>query len=543
VETLKRWLIGFAAVFLLAGLIYLGPALSVVKGQEQTTFTDDFSQDSGNWQYFGSAYRDATNQTLVLTTSDYMTGGEAFFDVPIRGSFTASFQYKVGGGVHQGDGFVMFFYKQKFTQPNEGGGLGFSIRNGSELKPVPGYGIEFDGWQNSESNHRLIADNLNPPYGDPSENHVALIKDSVGNHLAWVDDQRIADNIWHQVTINVQPTTIQVYIDGDLVLEWSGTLDQTYDGFGFGAGTGAPGTNWHIIDDVSITAKELHTPTLTTTCISSVGLASFPVQIDGQLAFDCTGISNAPIQLSYSITGGNSWQDLTLVHTNSEGKYSAVWLLSVTGDYMLKATYKGGGDYLRTSITVNFSVAPCSDQSTFSVTSNSTLSQLYFDSENKTVSFSVSGASGSTGYINIYIPVSLINDISGLKIYVDNAQISYNTQALGDGWLLHATYHHSSHQVTVTLETPTDNHQTQSSTQPNQTPSTTQPNQTPTSTQPNQTPATTQPNQTSPATQLLSPNLDLVQTAILVVMGILAATAVIASVRFLTRKENPKSQQ
>jgi len=525
VESLKRWVIGFAAVFLLAGLIYLEPSILVVKGQEQTTFTDDFSQDSGNWQYFRSAYRDATNQTLVLTTSDYMTGGEAFFDVPIRGSFTASFRYKVGGGVHQGDGFVMFFYKQKFTLPMEGGGLGFSIRNGSvkavpgyegeELKPVPGYGIEFDGWQNSEYDHKQIANNLNPPYGDPSENHVALIKDSVGNHLAWVDDQRIADNIWHQVTINVQPTTIQVYIDGDLVLEWSGTLDQTYDGFGFGAGTGAPGTNWHIIDDVSITAKELHTPTLTTTCISSVGLASFPVQIDGQLAFDCTGISNAPIQLSYSITGGNSWQDLTLVHTNSEGKYSAVWLLSVTGDYMLKATYKGDNDYLGTSNIVNFSVAPCSDQSTFSVTSNSTLSQLYFDSENKELSFSVSGASGSTGYIDIYIPNSLIGDTSDLKIYLDDAQISYTTQTLGSGWLLHATYHHSSHQVTVELGTPADNQQT---------------------------PPLTQPNQTASAFTPLDSNLDLVQIAILVLMGIIAAMSVIVAVRFLTRKD-PEAKQ
>jgi hypothetical protein len=512
---LKRWLFGFVAVFLLAGLIYLEPSLEVVNAQEQTTtFSDDFSRDTGSWQYIGAAYRDTTNKTLILTTSAYHTGGIAFFETPIRGSFTTSFRYKVGGGSHQGDGFAMFFYKQKFTTPDEGGSLGFSSLEGSVHKIVPGYGIEFDGWRNPAGDSAGINGEINPQ-GDPSDHHVALIKDFSGDHLTWVDDQRIADNIWHQVTINVQPTTIQVYIDGDLVLEWSGTLDQTYDGFGFGAGTGAPGTNWHIIDDVSITAKELHTPTLTTTCISSVGLASFPVQIDGQLAFDCTGISNAPIQLSYSITGGNSWQDLTLVHTNSEGKYSAVWLLSVTGDYMLKATYKGDNDYLGTSNIVNFSVAPCSDQSTFSVTSNSTLSQLYFDSENKELSFSVSGASGSTGYIDIYIPNSLIGDTSDLKIYLDDAQISYTTQTLGSGWLLHATYHHSSHQVTVELGTPADNQQT---------------------------PPLTQPNQTASAFTPLDSNLDLVQIAILVLMGIIAAMSVIVAVRFLTRKD-PEAKQ
>jgi hypothetical protein len=128
---------------------------------------------------------------------------------------------------------------------------------------------------------------------------------------------------------------------------------------------------------------------------------------------------------------------------------------------MLKATYSGGGDYLGTSVTVNFSVAPCSDQSTFSVTSNSTLSQLYFDSENKELSFSVSGASGSTGYMDIYIPNSLIDDTSELKIYLDDTQISYTTQTLGSGWLLHATYHHSSHQITVAIGTPAGNQQMQ----------------------------------------------------------------------------------
>jgi hypothetical protein len=131
---------------------------------------------------------------------------------------------------------VMFFYKQKFTQPNECR-FRFQYPKRVRTQPVPGYGIEFGGLQNSASNHTIAI--IKIPHRRPLKTNVALIQDSVGNHLTWVDDQRIADNIWHQITINVQTTTVQVYIDGDLVLEWSGTLDQTYDGFGFVAGTGA----------------------------------------------------------------------------------------------------------------------------------------------------------------------------------------------------------------------------------------------------------------------------------------------------------------
>jgi hypothetical protein len=84
----KSWAFVFFIVFLLAGAICLEPAFQPVKAQQSTgSFSDDFSTDSGSWQYLGSAYRESTNKSMVLTNSEYFTGGVAFFKAPIQGSF------------------------------------------------------------------------------------------------------------------------------------------------------------------------------------------------------------------------------------------------------------------------------------------------------------------------------------------------------------------------------------------------------------------------------------------------------------------------
>lgn len=412
------------------------------------SLSDDFSTDSGLWQYLRSAYKDQTNQDLVLTNSNYFEGGVAFLNTPIQGPFTANFRYKVGGGDRRGDGFTMFFYKQKYSTVGLGGGLGFN----NETQFFPGYGIEFDAWQNIPQDFKL---GPQPNLGDPSPDHIALIENDVGNHLAYVNDERVADNNWHQVCVVVGESSVSVYVDQGLVLQWNGVLNRTYDELGFSGTTAGLNSMWHIIDDFSITAQNLQTPSLTTTCITSESQLSFNVKINGYLTVNGSGIPNAPILISYSVTGGDSWQDLTLVQTDSDGYYSALWLLSVTGEYQVKAVYKGSGNYLGTSNIVNFAMEPGAEQNVFSINSNSTLSALTFNSTSKELSFSVSGESGTTGYINAYIPKSLINDTAGLRVYLDNNPIDFTVHSQGDCWLLSSTYHHSSHLITIGLASST----------------------------------------------------------------------------------------
>jgi hypothetical protein len=346
-------------LLLLAGRLCFEPSFSGVQAQgADNLFSDDFSHDSGSWHILGSAYRDSANQTLVLTQGEYQKGGAAFLATPIKGSFSASFRYKVGGGYCQGDGFTIFFYKQEYTSVDNGGSLGFDPID----KVVPGYAIEFDSWLNPAGDFQTQSGGHSNTQNDPSANHVALIKDYAGNHLASVDDSRIADNQWHQVRLNVQASSIQVYLDQDLVLEWDGTFDRTYDRLGFSGGTGGPGSNWHIIDDFSISAKNLQTPTLTTTCSSSRTPATFEVQIDGDLTYNGNVIPNAPILFSYSVTGGTTWQNLTIVHTKSDGSYNALWLLPITGEYILKTVYKGNENYLGTTQQVKINLEANANQ-------------------------------------------------------------------------------------------------------------------------------------------------------------------------------------
>jgi len=243
------------AVLLIFMMLISALNISRSKCESQTfVFSDDFSTDSGMWEFLGSAYRDSTNQCLVLTEPIDWTSGVVFFKMTFAATFTANFSFKAGGG-SGADGFAVFFYKQKYSSFSYGSTLAFNDKypNGT-YKIIPGYGIEFDNWGNIE------LPNLTE-HADPSANHIALIKDHTGNHLIYVNDSRTEDNMWHNVSLTVEYSSIRVLVDEDLVFLWNGTIDRTFDSFGFCAGTGAA-NNWHIIDNFSI---EIPTCSLTIT--------------------------------------------------------------------------------------------------------------------------------------------------------------------------------------------------------------------------------------------------------------------------------------
>ena len=83
--------------------------------------------------------------------------------------------------------------------------------------------------------------------------------------------------------------------------------------------------------------------------------------------------------------------------------------------------------------------------------SNSTVSAFAFNSTSEELSFRVSGESGTTGYVNVFIPKSLMSDVSNLKVYLDGNILTSSTESQGDSWLVSFTYHHSIHQVTINL--------------------------------------------------------------------------------------------
>ena len=191
-------------------------------------------------------------------------------------------------------------------------------------------------------------------------------------------------------------------------------------------------------------------PKLQFSCQSTVS-SIIRVNIKGTLTVNANGISDAPVLFSYSVNNGGSWIDFTTVNTDGAGGFSVLWMPSATGNYMVRGVWMGYAEYSAVNATVNFAIASYDAGSFFSINSNSTLSALSFDSATKQLSFTVNGSTGTTGYVEVYIPKSLLVDASNLKVKLDGNPIEYTYELQNDAWLITFTYHHSNHQVTMNL--------------------------------------------------------------------------------------------
>lgn len=190
---------------------------------------------------------------------------------------------------------------------------------------------------------------------------------------------------------------------------------------------------------------------------SSTSYIGFRVAIDGSLTCNDIGVPDAAILLSYSVTAGESWNDISLVDTTSEGQYSVVWMPQATGNYLVKAAWAGNATYPESTKIINLAVTSSGEENVFAVESNSTISALAFNSTSLELSFTVSGETGTIGYVKVTIAKSLISNIADVKVYLDGNQTEYSATSQDDAWILTFTYTHSTHNVTIDLKTATVN--------------------------------------------------------------------------------------
>lgn len=90
----------------------------------------------------------------------------------------------------------------------------------------------------------------------------------------------------------------------------------------------------------------------------------------------------------------------------------------------------------------------------FSVISNSTVSELVFNSTSQVLEFTVSGLPGTIGFTNVTIAKTLISDVSTLKVYLDGSEMNYTINDLTYHWLIHFTYPHSVHKIVLDFLSP-----------------------------------------------------------------------------------------
>ncbi len=129
----------------------------------------------------------------------------------------------------------------------------------------------------------------------------------------------------------------------------------------------------------------LSTPTIDLTCRSTTSPSGSNVEISGNLFLNGNPVTGSPILLSYSVTGGNAWESLTLVNTLSDGSFKAIWQPDVTGNYLIKATSDATSTMNGASKTINLALTPDSEHNVFTLTSNSTITQFTFDPDRKRI--------------------------------------------------------------------------------------------------------------------------------------------------------------
>lgn len=85
--------------------------------------------------------------------------------------------------------------------------------------------------------------------------------------------------------------------------------------------------------------------------------------------------------------------------------------------------------------------------------SNSTITELDFDESSGVLSFSASGANGTSGYVIIALAKSLVADSSSIVVQLDGGQVPCSVTSSNSTWLLYIRYKHSTHRFVINFKT------------------------------------------------------------------------------------------
>lgn len=189
---------------------------------------------------------------------------------------------------------------------------------------------------------------------------------------------------------------------------------------------------------------------ISVTAKASSSLIGLRVDIDGTLAdISGNGLDGEAVDISYAYQGNSQWAFLARCSTNINGSYQVVWLPSTTGQYVVRAEWAGNSIFSGASNSTALTIMPFQEKYVFAVTSNSTISDLVFNSTNLELSFTTSGPSGTMGYGLVTISKALVENITNLRVYLDGKPLESFITSTNDSWIVSFTYSHSTHHVTI----------------------------------------------------------------------------------------------
>jgi len=92
---------------------------------------------------------------------------------------------------------------------------------------------------------------------------------------------------------------------------------------------------------------------------------------------------------------------------------------------------------------------PAPGQSVPSVSSTSTVSDFAFNASKNELTFTVSGAPGTTGKTRVFVPSGLVGDPAKMTVKIDGNTVHHELTPVDGGWALDVTYQHSSHSLVI----------------------------------------------------------------------------------------------
>jgi parallel beta-helix repeat protein len=191
--------------------------------------------------------------------------------------------------------------------------------------------------------------------------------------------------------------------------------------------------------------------TLTVSTIPASTSIGLTIKISGVLQdFYRRGLQDQTV-ICYYTSPGLGWVPIVSDSTDQNGLYEIEWMPSATGSYTVMADFEGSSLYVRSESYVTLNILSSENRYLFSVESNSTISELLFNSTTRELSFKVTGSQGSSGYTNVMMAKDPEGTNFDIRVYIDGEQLDHTSTSLDGCWKISFSYPHSTHRIVVAL--------------------------------------------------------------------------------------------